>query len=442
MSILSEQNKDFARWAMHYATENGCDAARARLVASVNNSLEYRDGKLDRLEGSTENSLQIELFVDQKYGVFSSNRLNKEELAIFIREGINSVRYLAVDKCRRLPNSDRYYNKASYLDLGLWDEYILKLTTEQRLAVAEKAASEIVGIDSDILSITSAYDDYASSVYFCSSDGFEAETNSTSCSLTVSVSLKTEGDARAEDYWYDVAAHWSDLQKEGIATKAYQGAKNKIGQAKIASGKYDMLLDNTTIGRLLSPLFGALYGSSIQQKRSFLIDKLGQKIISDKVTIIDEPFQVRSIGSRLFDGEGVATQQQVVIEKGVLKMYYIDTYNSEKLNIPPTISSYTGLCMNLGTKNCDQLKTTIKQGIWVTGFNGGNTNPTTGDFSFGVEGFFIENGRVTKPISEMNITGNLLSLWNNVKEVGNDPKEKIATKLPSILFEGVSFSGL
>jgi PmbA protein len=122
-------------------------------------------------------------------------------------------------------------------------------------------------------------------------------------------------------------------------------------------------------------------------------------------------------------------------------MYFLDTYNSEKLNMEPTISSPSIVTLELGERNFEQILASIDKGIWVTGFNGGNSNSTTGDFSFGIEGFLIENGKAVKPLNEMNITGNLLTLWQEVLEVGNDPRTNSNWRIPCILFDKVNFSG-
>lgn len=439
-TIISAQNKEIANWAKGYALELGCKQVRVTFVASKNNSFKYRNTQLDTLTSNTENRLYIEIYVDSKYGSFSSNRLEKEELRIFIAEAIESVKHLSEDNARCLPDATRYYK--GDIDLDIFDPKFNTLTTEEKLAVTKNTIDEIAGKRKDIIALTSSYNDSMSCVYMIDSNGFENENNRTSCSLVVSVTLKTNTDARSEAYWYDMATHWDNLQKTGLGQVALDEAIQKVGQAKISSGKYNMLLDNISSSHLLSPIISAMYGSAIRQRKSFLIDQLDKKVFSSELTIIDKPHQKQTLGSRLYDGEGVATKEQCVIEKGVLKSYYVDTYNSLKLDIEPTIASPSGLCMELGTKNHEELIASIDKGIWVTGFNGGNTNPTTGDFSFGIDGFLIENGKIMKPVSEMNITGNLLSLWSNIIEIGNNPRQNISTQLPSILFSDVSFSGL
>lgn len=441
--MITTDHKNIAQWAMDFALRNGCSSARVAVTVANNNSFEYRNTQLDKLHQSSENKLYIELFVDGRYGALSTNRLDREELASFIKEGIASTRFLAEDRFRCLPDSSRYYKSFPAGDLNLFDHKFYDYTTEQKLALAKATVEEIYGSDDRIVSVVSSYDDGAGAEYMIASNGFENEAMDTAFSLTAEVSLRTEGDARPESYWYDSRLYWNDLEKSGIATKALQRTLQKLGQKKIKSGTYDMLLDNTVSSRLLSPLISAMYGTAIQQKNTFLLNRLHTQIASPLLTVTDKPHHPKTFGSRWFDGEGVATQEQVIIENGVLNMYFIDTYNARKLDMQPTIASPSVLMLDWGTKDCAQLMQSMHNGIWVTGFNGGNTNGTTGDFSFGVEGFLVENGVATQPIGEMNVTGNMLDLWANLVEVGNDPLSKCsARQIPSLLFGNVSFSGL
>lgn len=441
--MINSEHREIAQWAMEFALKKGCTSVRVSVVVATNNSFEYRNTQLDKLHQSSENKLYIELFIDGRYGALSTNRLEKSELEVFITEGITSTRYLSVDNCRQLPDSSRYWTKDNDLDLDLFDDQFFSYTTDQKIDLLKSAVGEIYGNDERIVSITASYDDGCGGEYMVASNGFEGEEKDTSYTLSAEVSLKTEGDARPESYWYDSRLHWADLQKDGIARKALQRAMQKLGQEKIKSGTYSMLLDNTVSGRLFSPLISAMYGGAIQQKNSFLLNKLGQQIVSPLLSIEDHPHEVRTLGARLFDGEGVQTYNQFIIENGVLNTYFIDTYNAFKLKMEPTVASPSVLKMKQGNKNCEQLICSMDTGVLVTGFNGGNTNSTTGDFSFGVEGFWIEGGIAVKPISEMNVTGNILDLWTKLVEVGNDPLSIASSRqIPSLLFERINFSGL
>ncbi len=439
--MITNENKKLAQWAMEYALKNGCQASRINLYYGSNTSFEIRDMKIDRLQQAAENSMSIHLFVDGRYGSYSTNRLDKQELERFIKEGIDATRYLAEDKARTLPDTSLYY-KGGKPDLQMNDPKFDSIQPDDKVGLAMEACEEMMGKDARIISANSSYSDGKDSRYMITSNGFEGENNNSYYSLVGSVSIRGEGEARPESYWYDSSLFYDSLIKKGIGTKAMERVLQKLGQKKVASGKYKMVVDNMNISRLISPLMNAIYGSSIQQNNSFLLNKLNEKVLGDNFTLIDEPHIVKAFGARYFDGEGVATKRMPVFENGVLKTYYIDIYSANKMNVAPTISSPSILTMPLGNKNTEGLIASLDKGILVTGFNGGNSNSTTGDFSYGVEGFLIENGKLTQPVSEMNITGNMLTLCNNILEIGNDPRLNSSWRIPSMVFDQVDFSGL
>ncbi|MDR2286891.1 MAG: TldD/PmbA family protein [Prevotellaceae bacterium] len=439
--MISSEQKSLAGEAMQFALDNGANDARIAIYSGSSSLFEYRDQNLDKLQQASENRMEIELFVDDRYGSYSTNRMEKASLFKFIASAIESTRYLDKDPMWTLPVTSRYY-KGTMFTLDTYDKNFEKVNVDTKLALARSMVGEIYGVDSRIISITAEYNDNDSFMYMISSNGFEGETAHSRYSLCSMVSMKGDGDARPCSSWFEAALHFDNLVKDNVGRKAYERTLQKLGQTKIDSGKYLALLDNTQSSNLLSPLLSAMYGFALHQKNSFLINKLNEKIISDKVTVIDEPHIKGTFGARMFDREGVATIKRNLIEKGVLKTYFIDTYNAAKLNMEPTVSSSSIVNFDLGTRSHEQILASIDKGIWITGFNGGNSNSSTGDFSFGIEGFLIEKGKLSKPVNEMNITGNLLTLWNNILEIGNDPWLNSSIRVPSLLFKDVDFSGV
>jgi len=438
--MISQAHKELAQWALKYVLDNGCSNASVRINAGTNNSFEYRNTQLDKLEQSSENNMTVRLYVDGRYASYSTNRMDKKELEKFISNGIETTRYLAEDEFRKLPEPNRLY-KGDGKGLDLYDNSIDNISVDDKLALIKNNVNEVYETDERLISVSASYSDRTGGSYTIASNGFEGETETTYFSLSAETSMKGTNDARPESYWFDSTINWDKLQKQGIGKTAYERTLRKLGQEKIETGVYPMIVDNLSINRLLSPVISAMYGNAIQQKSSFLIDQLGKKIISDKITVIDDPHIKNARGARWFDNEGVATQKANIIESGVLNMYFLDTYYSGKLNMEPTIQSPSIVTLKLGDRNLEQILASLDRGIWVTGFNGGNSNDTTGDFSFGIEGFLIENGKAVKPINEMNITGNLLTLWQEVLEVGNDPRTTSSWRIPCVLFDKVSFSG-
>ncbi len=439
--MITKTHKQLAQWAMEFALKNGCQAARTSLSNGSNSSFEIRDMKIDRLEQSSENNLSINLFVDGRYGSFSTNRLDKKELEKFIKNGIDSTRYLAEDLARTLPDASLYY-KGGGSDLQLYDAKFDSINPDDKVALAMQTCDEIMGKDERVISAEATFSDGNNFRYMVASNGFEGESADTFYALVGMVSIKDKGDERPESYWYDASLYYDTLIKTGIGKKALERTIAKLGQQKIASAKLPMIVDFMNGTQLVAPLLSALNGRAIQQRNSFLLDKLNEKVAGDNFTLIDDPHIQKASGARYFDLEGVATKRMPVFEKGVLKTYYIDTYYANKLETARTIDSPSILTMPLGTKNLDGLVASLDKGILVTGFNGGNSNSSTGDFSYGIEGFLIENGKLAKPINEMNITGNMLTLWSNLIEVGNDPRLNSNWRIPSLVFDKVDFSGM
>jgi PmbA protein len=426
---------------MDCALKNGCQGVRINLYSGSNTSFEIRDMKIDRLQQASENALALRIFVDGRFGSYSTNRLDKKELEKFIRNATDSTRYLAEDNARTLPDASLYY-KGGGADLQLYDAAFESIRPDDKVALAMQVCDEIMGRDERLVSAESSYSDEENFRYMIASNGFEGESSTSSFTLVGSASIKGDGDARPSSYWYDSSLYYADLIKNGIGTKALERTLRKLGQHKIASARLPMVVDFMVVRQLLAPVISALYGASIQQKNSFLLDKLNRKVMGDRMTLIDEPHLPQSAGARYFDGEGVATKPWSVFDAGTLKTCYIDTYYANKMETEQTVDSPSILTMPSGDRNVDGLVASLDRGILVTGFNGGNCSSTTGDFSYGIEGFLIEKGQLTQPVNEMNITGNMLALWSNLVETGNDPRTSSDWRIPSLLFDGVDFSGI
>lgn len=439
--MTKQEKYTLAKWAMNHALESGAQQVSVSIANSQSSSVEVREEKIDKLEQAIQNSLSIRLFVDGKYSAHSTSRLKKEELAHFIEEAIEGTKYLSEDKFRTLPEPELYY-KGGGKNLESLDENFSNIDPEEKIDLAFAAEKEILDKDERIISVSSSYYDGLNERVMVTSNGFEGDNANSYYGLYTNVSVKGDGDARPEFGWGESAIKYNQLKKDGTGSTALKRAVEKIGAEKIESGTMPMLVENRVVGRIFGPLINALNGSAIQQKNSFLIDKIDEKVASEKLTLTDDPFIVGGRGSRLFDGEGLATKKRVVFDKGVLKTYYIDTYYGKKLEMAPNGGSTTNLVFETGSKDLDELVASIKKGIFVTGFNGGNCNGTTGDFSYGIEGFLVENGKLIKPVAEMNITGNMLNLWSSIGEVGNDVKDDSSWRCPSILFKDVDFSGL
>jgi PmbA protein len=273
------------------------------------------------------------------------------------------------------------------------------------------------------------------------SNGFRGDSGNTRVSLAVTVSLKSLT-GRPNDYWSENALFLDKLKTTDIGKKALERTINKIDPKKIASGKYSVVVDNRNASNLIYPVYGALQGSSIYQKQSFLVGKENKPIASALLTAYDDPLLQSGFGSRLFDDEGLASVRRPIIEKGVLKNYLIDNYYGRKLGMKPTSGSTSNALFSTGSRNMGDIISSLKKGVLITGFIGGNCNGSTGDFSYGIEGYLIQDGKIVHPINEMNITGNMNQFWFSLAEVGSDVNENSSIKIPSMRFENVDLSGI
>jgi len=439
--MTRNEKYELARWAVKNAVENGADQASVTIYNNSNSRVEVREEQIDRLEKANRNSMRINLYVEKKYSSHSTNRLtNKDELGKFIRQAIAGTRYLSEDEFRTLPDPELYY-RGGGTELNTMDPGFDSIDPQLKIDQAFSTEKEVLGKDERIISVTATYSDGKNETVMVTSNGFEGDTGNTFYSLVASVSVRS-GDARPQSYWYESAIFHDKLVREGIGSTALERALQKIGQQKIRTGTMPMIVENRLAANALSPIIQALQGSSIQQKNSFLIGMTGEKIGSGLMTIVDDPFIISGRGSRHFDNEGLATRKRTIIDRGVLKEYYIDTYYGKKLDMAPTSGDTTNLVFDPGDKNLEELVASIDRGILVTGFNGGNSNGSTGDFSYGIEGFLIEKGKRVQPVSEMNITGNFKQVWKDLVAVGNDVYTQSSWRTPSLVFDNIQFSGL
>lgn len=455
----------------------GADKVRITLNKSLMELFGTLNGELDKVNHCLDRSISVCLFVDGKFGSFSTNRLVESELDDFLKKAIATVRMLAEDPCRDLPDPSRTAkNAVTGKELGLYDETYPALTSDERLKMAIDASIFKKHCGEGLISEEGEYSDSIFDSLVLDSNGLRCRHTETSFEYGVEVTVQDADGNRFSGYWWDATPMLKDLKIKGCGETAFKRAMSQIGPVKIESGKYSMVIDSEVASRLVTPVLNALGGYSLQQKNSFMLDSLGKKVFPEWLNIWDRPVSVGETGSRLFDSEGVATAETPIIENGVVKEYFINTYISKKMGIEPTIEDATrpvvlpcfapSVAGKVTSSVAEPVEATgeddriadtsassvteaigkeelmriVGEGILVTGFNGGNSNSATGDFSFGVEGFLFKDGKIVHPVREMLITGNLLTLWNNLLAAGNDARFCKSKLIPTLAFGNVDFS--
>ncbi len=433
---------ELARWVLNYAKQQGANDSSVVISNSRSIDVEYRDDTIDKLKESTEQSLAVELFANGKYSTHTTNDLRKPALSKFIDNALAMTGYLGDDPFQALPDPELYKGRPE-MNLELFDQKYHEVETKQRVEIAKQMFDHIRHKDDRIVSVTSYFSDTRNENVHLKSNGFEGTNESSWFGAGAEVSMDDGTGKKPQSWQYLVSRHLEDLPPfTEIADEALQKTKDSVGQDKIATETMPMILQNNQVRGLLGRMWGALRGGAIQQKESFLDGKLDTKIGSELLTVVDEPTIIRGLGSRYYDGDGIAAKMMPVIENGVLRNYYIDVYYGRKLEMKPTTGGSSNLTFKLGKRSGEEIEKDMDRAILVTGFLGGNANSTTGDYSLGISGWLIENGQRTKPINEMNISGNFADLLNKLVEVGNDPFEFSSWQTPTMVFEGIQFAGL
>ena len=435
---------DIAHKAAQLALARGAAEAAAGTYRARHVELSWRDGKLEKVTEATTRGLGLDLYVDGRYASVSTSDLRPDALERFVADSVALARTLVPDPHRRLPDPALYAGQAD-VDLELEDPTHSGLETAARreaVQAIEEAARTVSGAQA-ILSVTTGASDTQGESALVHSNGFEGSRRATDFWLSAEVTVKDPDGRRPEEYASSGARHRADVEPpEAIGRRAAERAVARIGSVKGPSGIVTLAVDARAAGRLVGALFGPLSAASLQQKRSFLEGRLGTAVGSPLLDVRDDPHVRRGLGSRRYDGEGLAARPFPVFEGGVLRTFYVDTYYGRKLEMAPTTGRSSNLAWRLGERSPDELLRDLGDGILVTGFLGGNSNSTTGDFSLGVRGFQVRSGRPAEPVAEMNVSGNHLELWKRLTAIGNDPYRHSAMRTPTLVFEGVQIAGI
>jgi len=443
--ILSDQEMALARKCLEMAAESGASDARISLNKSLMDLVLLRDGELDKVTHSGDRALQINIFADGRFGSFSTNRMVEEELRRFISQAVDTVRMLAPDPHRRLPDRERIERGAvTGYEMGMYDPEYEKMEAPERIEMARKA-SICKGLAPSpqyrLISEETEYSDSVYDTYIVDSKGLECRHLETSFEIGCEMTIEDPEGNKYSGYWWDASPRRKDLTLN-CCEEGLRRAVAQIGAAPSEGGKFNMVVENEVASRLVSPLLSALGGYSIEQKNSFLADSLGKKVFPEGLTIVEAPRAKGRNGAKLFDSEGVSMIDRPVISDGRVDMFYINTYMSGKMGMEPTTEGPSRTCvMPFGTaRNCKEIMEACGSGYLVTGFNGGNSNSATGDFSYGIEGFRFEGGKPVSPVGGMVVTGNFLTLWNNLIYAGEDSRPCMNKQIPTLAFKNVDFS--
>ncbi|MBQ9310221.1 MAG: TldD/PmbA family protein [Bacteroidales bacterium] len=442
--MLSTEERIIARESLQMALDAGAQKARVSLSKNTMNLIATLDAQIDKITSCLDRSISLNLYVDGRYGSFSTNKLERASLKDFIGKAVATTRMLAEDRCRDLPDGSRTVKDAvDGNELGITDPAFAGVDDSFRSRTATENALQIT--EGDGWKLVSQEGEYSDSEYWnlvLDSNGLEALHGETSFEFFTELTIEDAHGNKYSGGWWEASPLLKDFHPEKVAQAALQEAVMQIGPKRCRSGKYKLVIDSEVSSKVVSPILNALNAFNIQQGNSFLKDTAGRQVFPAGLNIMDIPRTKGEPCGKLFDSEGVATSNHAIIENGVVKEYFVNTYMANKLGIAPTAEdAIRPMVMPFAATGREDIMQLCGDGILVTDFCGGNCNIATGAFSYAIQGYRFKEGRIVHPVREMLITGDILSLWSRLIAAGSDARRCRAKLTPTLAFDAVDFSG-
>ena len=428
------------------ARRAGADAADALLVSSIALSVQRRLGKVEQLERSEEFGLGLRVFVDKRQAIVSSTDPAPAGFAQLAERAVAMARVVPEDPFAGLPDAPDGLVSA---DLDLADA--IEPTAEQliaRAAAAEEAALAVKGVTNSEGAEASWS---RAEIALAASNGFAGSYVRTSHSVSATV-LAGQGTAMERDYDYATAVHLADLEDAAeIGRRAGERAVARLNPRRPRTARLPVVFDPRVANALLGHLAGAINGVAVARGTSFLKDRLGQRIMPEGVTVLDDPLRRRGLRSRPFDGEGMKGERRAIVEDGVLTTWILDWRSARQLGLSstghasrglggPPGPAPTNLWLAAGKVTPAALMADIREGLYVTEMIGMGVNQVTGDYSRGAAGFMIRDGALAEPVSEITVAGNLREMFLHLTPA-DDLQFRRGTDAPTLRVEGLTMAG-
>ena len=432
------------------ARARGATEADGFLIEEQHFSASVRLGQVDTVKHSREQRLSLRVFAGKASAAASTSDLSRASLERVVDEATALARVTAEDPHAGLPDPAELITAVP--DLELEERGGEDLAPEAKVELARRAEAAALESDARITNSEGAeYWDRRARYVYATSHGFARGYATTAFGLSVSPVASANGEMQ-RDYWYSAARHRDALEEPAaIGRTAARRALRRLGGRKVKSVEVPVIFDPDTAASLVRSLAGAASGPGLYRRASFLVDRLGQRIAAPAVTIVDDGLIPRALGSRPFDGEGLATRSTVVVGEGVLQSYLLDSYSARKLGLRSTHHASrdgtgvgvatTNLVLRPGTTRPEDLIRSVENGFYVTELIGFGVNGVTGDYSRGAVGLWIENGELSYPVEEVTVAGNLLEMFGAIEGIGNDLVMRDRTVSPTLLIGRMVVAG-
>ncbi len=432
------------------AQARGATAADGFLVEERSFTASVRLGQVDTVKHARDQRLSLRVFAGRASAAASTSDLSRASLERLVDEATALARVTGEDPHAGLPEPGELIGAVP--DLELEDPGGEELEPEAKIALARRAEAAALESDPRITNSEGAeYWDRRAGYAYATSHGFARGYATSGFGLSVAPVASAGGEMQ-RDSWYSAARHRAALEPpEAIGRTAARRALRRLGARKMATTEVPVIFDPETAATLVRAVAGAASGPALYRRASFLLDRLGKRVAAPSVTIVDDALIPRALGSRPFDGEGLATRRTVLVGEGVLQTYLLDTYSARKLGLASTHHasrdgsgvgvSTTNLMLQAGPTPPEALIRSVKRGLYVTELIGFGVNGVTGDYSRGAAGLWIEDGELTHPVEEVTVAGNLLEMFDRIEGIGNDLVLRDRTVAPTVLIGRMVVAG-
>jgi PmbA protein len=435
---------------LEQARERGASAADAFVVEDQAFSAQVRLGQVDTVKHARERHLALRVFVGHSVAAASTSDLSRASVARLVDEAVSLARITAPDDLAGLPDPDQLCRVVPDLDLS--DPAGHALAPEEKIDLARRAEAAALASDPRITNSEGGdFADRRARYTYASSGGFAGGYETSSFSLSVSPVAAQDGEMQ-RDSWYHVTRKRARLDApEEIGRIAARRALRRLGARRVKTVEAPVIFDPDMAASLVRHIAGAAAGPALYRGASFLLGKLGEQVAASSVTIVDDGSRPGALGSRPFDGEGLPVERTVIVDRGALRSYLLDTYCGRKLGLPSThhaardgsgvTVSTTNVYLAAGDTDPAELIRSVKNGLYVTELIGFGVNGVTGDYSRGAVGIWIENGELAYPVEELTVAGNLLDMLRAVEGVGNDLVFRDRVAAPTLLIGRMAIAG-
>ena len=443
--------KEIARRVVDRAKEKGASAADAFLREDETFGVTVRRGEVEKLKEAVSQNLRLRVFLCNRTATSQTSDLSPSRVDQLVDETVEMAHLTSADESGGLPDEDAYPTEVP--DLRLSDPTWSSLSPDQRIDLARRAEAAAFQADSRITNSEGASFEFErSETVLANTVGFVGGYEATAGSL-VSVPIAESNGSMQQDYWFSVTRYRDKLDSpEDIGRRAAQRALRRLGAQKVKTCEVPIVFDPLVARTLVKHVFDAVSGDAIYRKRSFLVGQTGEQVASESVTIVDDARLIGGLGSSPFDDEGVATRLTPVVENGILRSYLHSAYTGRKLGARPTGNGSrtgggnisvgpTNFYLKPGQESPDAIIASVKSGLYVVELIGFGVNTVNGDYSRGVTGLWIEDGKLAYAVQEVTIAGNLREMLRNIEMVGNDIAFIGSVAAPTLKIRSMTLSG-